>query len=133
MSDNGENDLTDSSRRFTLESDKWYACEFIGDEFSEDRCSYSPIRVDETEPLGSGARRFRLSFYHANYPEGVRDKRYVLETIERGTSFILARSTDHEPARLLQIYEIDWSWLTRHFPSIELRPDDIQQWLSRNG
>jgi len=53
---------------------------------------------------------------------------YEIETIERGKSFILARSIDHTPVRLIQIYEIDWSWMQRHFPSAEDRTGDIQNY-----
>ncbi|MBX6323658.1 MAG: hypothetical protein IRY94_17720 [Rhodospirillaceae bacterium] len=44
--------------RFTLTSGRWYACQFIGDEFTEGGLMsyvYSPIRVDRLEPLGAGA------------------------------------------------------------------------------
>lgn len=89
--------------RFTLTPSKWYAVEFIGDEFStEKECrSYSPIRVDRITPVKGGHRHFDLSFYHANYPEGVRDKVYTLQTLERGEHFILVRSAGHSPVRLL--------------------------------
>jgi hypothetical protein len=128
-----ENLMNTPKPRFQIKEGIWYACEFIGDEFNEDCCSYSPIRVDEIKPLKSGSRRFSLNFYHANYPEGVRDKCYTLQTIERGESFIIAKSIEHnDPARLLQIYEINGAWMKRHFPSFYAESDDIQQWLSRN-
>lgn len=112
--------------RFTLSPGCWYACEIIGDEFDEDKTSYSPIRVDKIKPLS--ARTFQLWFYHSNYPEGVRDKIYTLQTIERGKLFILARSVDHDPVRLLQIYKIDQRWISNHFGVIS--PErDVQEWL----
>lgn len=58
--------------RFTLQRGRWYACELIGDEFGEDKCSYSPIKVFAVEPQKSGNRKFGLKFYHASYPAGVR-------------------------------------------------------------
>lgn len=100
---------------FTLKERNWYACEFIGDEFEEDRCSYSPIRVDAVVLLKTGSGKFELSFYHANYSEGVRDKTYTLSMIERGSSFLMARSRENENARILQIYDIDREWMRRHF------------------
>ncbi len=121
--------------RFTLQSGHWYAAEFIGDEFgagAEFR-SRSAIRVDAVAPIQSGQRRFELSFYHANYPEGVRDKVYILQTLERCGHFIMARSVDHSPVRLLFIYDISWLWLRSHFgvqqPSDS---DDICRWLSNH-
>jgi len=119
--------------RFTIQPGRWYACEIIGDEFDEDCCSYSPIRVDRIEPLKSGNQIFKLYFYHANYPEGVRDKQYTLRTIERQHKFIFAKSIDHEPARILQIYDLDIGWLDRHFPNINVHDDDIQRWLTDNA
>lgn len=118
--------------QFTLELGNWYACEFIGDEFDDDSCSYSPIKVNEMSPLKSGRGTFQLAFYHANYPEGVRDKSYELEMLERGSRYLLAISKKHNPARVMQIYEIDWAWMNRHFPSCDTSSEDIQTWLSRN-
>lgn len=120
--------------RFTLTCEHWYACEFIGDEFQEDRCSYSPIKVLNCEPQGSGSRRLRLQFFHANYPSGVQEKVYTLETIERGERFMLARSLDHAPSRLLQIYNIDAAWLRRHFNLAASPTSDVAlgSWLDNN-
>ena len=72
--------------RFTLIPGHWYAVEFIGDEFSvaDDFRSHSAIRVDSVITAPGGQRCFDLSFYHANYPEGVRDKVYTLQTVEAG-------------------------------------------------
>lgn len=124
------------SRRFTLERGRWYACELIGDEFSDvfgtDQCSYSPIKIFDVSPAQTGDRTFRLHFYHANYPEGVQDKEYIMRMIERGTNMLLARSLEHTPPRFLQIYEITSEWVSTHFPSMS--PDrDIQAWLDRNA
>ncbi|MCG8091586.1 MAG: hypothetical protein JAY62_17755 [Candidatus Thiodiazotropha endolucinida] len=120
------------NRRFTLEKNKWYACELIGDEYNEDRCAYSPIKVYSLASLKTGRRRFRLSFYHAAYPEGVRDKEYALRVIERGSSYLLAKSLEHEPARYMQIYPITPKWVNRHFPNLRVDDGDMQAWLDRN-
>ena len=77
--------------------------------------------------------KFQLEFYHANYPEGVRDKNYELVMLERGNRFIIAISREHNPSRTLEIYNIDWSWMNRHFSHFqEDQDEDIQTWLSRN-
>ncbi|MDP6527062.1 MAG: hypothetical protein QGH42_13505 [Kiritimatiellia bacterium] len=68
------------SSRFTLERGQWYAAEILGEEFGGKIRSHTRIQVYEVKPLGG--RKFELSFYHENYPEGVRDKRYTLQTIE---------------------------------------------------
>lgn len=118
--------------QFTLEQGAWYACEFIGYEFDEDRCSYSPIRVNKLNLLKTGNGVIRLDFYHANYSEGVRDKSYELAMLERGSRYILAIGRKHNPTRVMQIYDIDWLWMNRHFPMIGDRSVEIQTWLSRN-
>ena len=118
--------------RFTLHPERWYACELIGDEFDEDICSYSPIKILSLDTSAPGSRTLRLEFYHANYPEGVRDKVYNLRTIERCENFMLVKSLDHSPIRIMQIYEINYDWITRHFP--KLRPDrnSLQAWLDQH-
>lgn len=119
--------------RFTLKKGRWYACEFIGDEFIEDRCSYSPIKIYSLIACHNGQRRFDLAFYHANYPEGVRDKEYELVTLERGRTFILAKSIQHDPLRILQIYDIDENWVRRHFAITSPPEQDIQHWLDSHS
>ena len=119
--------------QFTLRPGIWYATEFIGDEFGKEIRSYSPIRVDRFTPKRSGQRRSTIEFYHANYPEGVGHKSYELATIERASSFLLARSVDHEPTRFLLIYDITWPWIEPQFPNARTEQSaDIQGWLSRN-
>ena len=116
--------------RFALQQTRWYAAEIIGDEFGADIKSYSPIRVDEIKP--KGARKFELQFYHANYPEGARQKVYELQTLERNENFILARSVSHVPSRWLLIYAITPNWLNRHFGAAIDQRADVDAWLERN-
>lgn len=118
--------------RFQLERSRWYACEFIGDEFDEDLCSYSPIKILGIEPLKQGNSTIVIKFYHANYPEGVRDKVYKVRIIKRGMRYILGKSLDHETERFLQIYDIDSEWVKRHFPYLEPSRTNLQSWLSEN-
>ena len=127
--------LTPLDARFTLRSGWWYAAELIGDEFGPDSefRSHSPIRVDAVRPSGGGQRHFTLSFYHANYPEGVRDKTYSLQMLERGERFLLARSLNHTPVRILLIYDISWPWLRSHFGiQKDGGSDDLFHWLSNH-
>lgn len=123
-----------SQTRFTLLPGHWYAAELIGDEFGpeQDCRSYSPIRVDRFEPMTG--RKISLMFYHANYPEGVRDKTYILTTIQRGQHFLLARCLDSKPDRLLLIYAITGTWVKEHFnSSFDAPGDSIGRWLERNA
>lgn len=124
-------------KRFTLENGKWYACEMIGDEFkpdscSVDCCSYTPIKVHGITPSHAGDRSFRLAFYHANYPEGARDKDYPLCMIERGANMLLARSLEHTPARILLFYDITAEWIRTQFPKLNPDERDFPRWLDKN-
>ncbi len=128
--------VSEQRKRFTLTPGQWYAAEFIGDEFSggADYRSHSAIRVDRVTPASSGNRDFDLAFYHANYPEGVRSKSCSLQILERSERFLLARSVEHTPVRLILIYDISWQWLRSHFdiqqPSLS---DDVGRWLSNHA
>jgi hypothetical protein len=119
--------------RFSLKRNEWYACEFIGDEFDEDKCSYSPIRIHDIKAFNSGKREYLLKFYHANYPEGVRDKEYRLRTIERGKTYLLTKATDYSPPRFLQIYHINNNWLERHFGCVHDERRDCKEWLNNHA
>lgn len=121
-----------SDKRFSLKSGSWYACEIFGDEFDDDLCSYSPIKIIGIEPAKSGKSVLVLKFYHANYPCGVQDKEYQLRTVERGQKYFLAKSLSHNPVRFLKIYEINAAWVRKHFPSLTPDARDIQNWLTAN-
>ena len=100
---------------FTLEPNRWYAAEFIGDEFGDDLRSYSPLFVHAVVPLKTGRATIDLEFHHENYPDGVQRKRYTLEVLERQRRFLLARRSDQASTRLLLVSELTWPWLTRRF------------------
>ncbi len=57
-----------------------------------------PARRFEADTLKTGNALLELDFHHENYPEGVRDKRYRLEVLVRGTTYVLARSVEHRPS-----------------------------------
>lgn len=118
--------------RFTFTPGCWYAAELIGDEFGQDLRSLSPIRVDRVTPMKAGSRCFELAFYHANYPESVRDKVYRLQTLERARHFLLALSTEHTPHRVLLFHDIDSDWLRRHFGITVPEGQVVHEWLDRN-
>jgi len=114
---------------FTLEISHWYACEFIGDEFTwgTDLRSHSPIHVDRLTPFKRGNSTFELEFFHWNYPQGVQQKVYRLRTLHRGQHYLLAQSLDHDPVRLLLIYQMTNDWVRRHFP--DARAEDRRAWF----
>ena len=74
--------------RFPLIEGEWYEMAVIdgGEEM------LSPIRVDEVERGPRG--RLRLSFYHGDYPEGVRDKVYELRITDESAAGLDAKSLE---------------------------------------
>lgn len=123
--------MPEQSSRFTLALGRWYAVEIIGDEFADEGLqSHSSIWVDTLTTLGGALRQFELHFYHLNYPEGVRSKQYTLQTLKRASSYLLARSTDRDPARIFLVSEISWEWMEKHYRALPNgRRPDIQAWL----
>jgi len=119
--------------RFTLESRKWYSAEIIGEEFSNSIRSYTPIKVHAVKQESKGDRVFHLEFYHANYPDGVKDKTYKLQTIERNSEFILALSLGQSPKRFLLIYPMSKEWLVDKF-GVNIEPgQSAEEWLEQNA
>ena len=117
--------------KYQLHEANWYAAEFLGDGLIRSGNRYSPIRVEEITPLKTGNRIFELKFLHANYPAGVQDKTYQLQTLHAGEEYLLARSVGPGPSRFLLIYDIDAKWLHQHF-KIELsRGESVLGWLNR--
>lgn len=96
-----------------------------------DRPPYAPIKVHGVTPHGGG-RRLHFGFFHANHPDGVRNKAYELSMFERGHTFLQTRSDRHDPPSYLQIYEISADWLRRRFPGAAAAADsNLQTWLDR--
>ena len=115
----------------TLLPDHWYACEFIPEDPLNDERMYSPIRIQSIRTFKDGSGRLQLAFYHANYPEGVRDKLYDLRVVLRTpTSFLAVRSGT--PPLVLLIHELDAAWLAKQFDIRVPLNRDISVWLSKN-
>ena len=110
--------LSPEELQFPLTQKRWYACELSGDFFKnwDDHCSYSPIRIDDFEVSDSTEGVYQLKFYHANYPEGVREKIYEIRILHWGASYVIGKSLDHTPTRILRIYDIDRDWVSPSFP-----------------
>jgi hypothetical protein len=125
--------VAQTTKGFPIIPGRWYACELMGDFFKDlkDACSYSPIRIDGFEPSDCEDGAFVLSFHHANYPEGVQSKRYRVKVLDRGDSYMIAKSLGHTPVRILRLYDIDAAWISRHFAETEVNMDDVQEWLNR--
>ncbi|MFC0444222.1 hypothetical protein ACFOD1_02800 [Pseudidiomarina halophila] len=119
--------------RLSLENGEWYAMEIIGDEFGREVRHYSPIKIISVKPLKSGKSFFTMQFYHANYPEGVRNKAYTLKTIQRCENFLLAKKNGSSTMRYLLIFELSVEWFEKHFPGKLKKGERIVDWLERNA
>ena len=76
----------------------------------------SPILVEGLQVHNSGNRLFKLSFFHANYSQGVQDKRYELQTVIRNTFMLVAERQDEEGKwPVLCFFDLTPEWLEIHF------------------
>ena len=119
-----------STKKYRLQRGDWYSAEYLGDSLIRSGNRYSPIRVEEITPLKTGNRIFELKFLHANYPAGVQDKTYRLQTLHAGEEYLLARSVGHGPTRFLLIYDIDAEWLREHFHINISGTENAEDWLT---
>jgi hypothetical protein len=118
--------------RSTLVPSQWYAAEMIGEAFGPALRHDRPIHIEAIRPSHTGWPVFERQCCHANNHEGIRTKRYTLNTRERGERFLLAKRTYHIPPRLLLAHEIIAEWLWAHV-RLELSAEcDVDTWLNRH-
>jgi hypothetical protein len=116
--------------RFTLKERKWYAADFIADDVPgsmEGGYGYSPIFIVKLRKKKTGSSIFGLEFFHANYPQGVNSKAYELQTIHRGKSYILTKTTTHDPVRFMCVHNISEKWARKHFTFDKRK--NVDEWL----
>lgn len=105
--------------RFALHPHAWYAMEFV---FRSAERHFSPIWLEEITPLKTGNGMLRLVFFHANYPEGVQDKAYDLQVVQRFERHLIAlRRSDGVADATVILEPITREWCTQHFPQMRLR------------
>jgi hypothetical protein len=90
---------------------------------------HSPIYVQQVRPLGTGKGLLELTFFHANYSEGVQGKRYRLRTLKRAGRHLIAERADGSPDApkpSLVFYDLSDQWMRAHFPHVirEARPGE---------
>lgn len=110
----------------TLQPRRWYAMDYY---FPKDGKRHaSPIWVTAVTPKRSGAGELALRFHHANYPEGVQDKKYDLKILRRTEGLILAaRIYGSQPDSFVIITEITVEWVRLNWPHYEPKRD-LQSW-----
>ena len=116
--------------RFKLTSGRWYACRISENDGGEKFVDYTPIKILSVDRV-DGERSLELYFYHATYPEGVRDKQYQLSILSESSERLVAESRLHHPIRAIEIEEISSKWLRDHFPDVTPR-GDLHEFLDRS-
>ena len=80
---------------------------------------FSPIWVQEIVPLKTGTGRLRLYFFHGNYSEGVQDKGYDLQVVQRFDRHLVAlRRSDGIATATVILEPMTRAWLAPHFPHL---------------
>lgn len=97
--------------RFTLEQGRWYGWSmypgYVGPYFS-------PIRIVELQPLGTGRSRLKLTFFNVNYAQGVQRFEVSLRVLYRAPDHLLAALDEGDgqpPERTAVISPLTWAWL----------------------
>ncbi len=100
-------------------------------------CSYSGetlhaessvIRVLAVRPLRLGKRLLELDFYHANYPDGVRSKTYLLKVLMRQRHLLTASLDDGSDRQcLLIIQPLSRTFVRQFFPAFEPNATSLEQ------
>lgn len=97
--------------RFTLERGRWYGWSmypgYAGPYFS-------PIRVIELRPLGTGKSLMQLRFFNVNYAAGVQLFEMSLRVLYRAPDHMLVAlvtDADKPPERTAVISPLTWAWL----------------------
>jgi hypothetical protein len=71
------------------------------------------------EPLKTGQGLLEIDFFHANYPEGVQNKEYVLRVIHRASSHIAAVKMEDDQQPLVVVFPMATDWIKTHFPHFD--------------
>jgi hypothetical protein len=120
------------SKNLTVLPDHWYAAELFGASGASTNPTLSPILVSKVEALKTGQGLMRLSFYHANYPEGVRDKVYDLRVVARSHDYLAAVRTERGSNCLMIVIPITRDWLRINFPTLAVTAtDDLHGFLTK--
>jgi len=119
---------------FTLHPNRWYGMQLWTEGPVVGGTTFSPIRIYKVRPLKSGNNELQVDFFHAFYPEGVRDKSYRLRILYRGTNYLLAQCPETE-GRCVWLGHLTKDWLkphvyAEHARAIETAPD-LEIYLNR--
>jgi hypothetical protein len=97
----------------------WYAMEVFGASGAPTNPHLSPIFLKAVEPLKTGRGLLKVEFFHANYPEGVQNKEYVLRVLHRALSHFVAVKMEDEQQPLVVIFPMESDWIKTHFPNFD--------------
>jgi hypothetical protein len=100
---------------FTLEPRKWFAMEYI---FPNAQRHYSPVWIERVTAQKSGHGFLELTFFHANYSEGVQGKIYKVRVHQRTSAYLVGARQEHDGSTCgTLIFEtITPEWMALHFP-----------------
>ena len=117
--------------RFTLRPGGWYGMVLT---YPPGGQRVSPIFCHAAVPRQSGAGLIDLRFFHAEYPEGVQDKDYVLRVLRREHGYLLALNAISDGERCVLLTDLSPEWFEYHYPeSARIKPANLTpaEWLQR--
>lgn len=103
---------------FTLEREQWYSWEMLPG-YTGNRY-YSPIRIENIQPMHTGRGILQLHFWNACYAEGVQSFSLRLMVLHRGQEYMIVKliyDNESNDDRCGIISPITTLWLNQHFPN----------------
>ncbi len=102
-------------RLFALVPGRWYAAEFMDDDFeSDDPRRFSPLYIYRVQGLKTGTGLLKVHFWQESHAEGEQAKVAAWKILERTPGLLLARINNH-PVRLAYVRKLSWKWLGDRF------------------
>ena len=112
---------------FTLTPRRWYAMLCILPDGTQHA---SPVWIFAAHARKTGAGLLEMDFWHANYPEGVQRKTYLLRVLRRAAAYLIAERHDEPEKSPVILAEVSREWLRAHFQ--HEATGDLQAWLDRS-
>ena len=83
-----------NSSRLILKNDVWYSLQMLPGYHSSLSPYYSPIKVQEINPLKTGKSILRIRFLNVGYAQGVQDFKKEIRIIKHSENYLIANLID---------------------------------------
>ena len=107
-----------NQNQIKLEVGHWYGWQLLPGYSNACESYFSPICIEDIQPLKSGQNLIRLAFCNAMYAEGVKGFELTLKIVSHKRQYLVAEIVDTESDRCAVITEISFEWIKRRIPEL---------------